>query len=202
MSENRDPKISIQGRVVPFAIVNGKLSPSSVMGSVSLGREVIPRYADLILRYDTVSEFPPVGDERLIYLCTNTMTMYLWNDDESSYMPITNSSDSIYIDTTENWNSRITFIPERKDIIIYTDRGHIDDGQGNQIDVPGIKIGDGNAYLIDLPFVGDDDKYAILYELRHHTENTAIHVSPSDRTFWNNKLNCVVEDGNLIFNRL
>ena len=29
----------------------------------------------------------------------------------------------------------------------------VDDGL---IDVPGIKIGDGNAYNIDLPYVGDD----------------------------------------------
>ena len=202
MGENRNPEVSIQGQIVPFAIVNAKLSPSSVMGSVDLGRSIIPKYADLILRYDFVTDFPPVGDERLIYLSMSTMTMYLRYDETESYTSISNSIDAIYIDTTENWNSKISFIPERKDIIIYSDHGHIDDGQGNVIDIPAIKIGDGNAYLIDLPFVGDDYRYQILSELRRHTENTSIHVSQNDRDFWDNKLNCEVLDGNLIFNRL
>lgn len=202
MSENRNPEVSIQGQVIPFAIVNAKINPSSVMGSVSLGRSIIPKYADLILRYDFVSEFPPIGDERLIYLALNTMTMYLWDDQTMSYKSITNSENAIYIDTTENWNSKISFIPNQKDIIIYSDHGHIDDGEGNSIDVPAIKVGDGNAYLIDLPFVGDDSRNQIFYEIRRHTENELIHVSQNDRLFWNNKLNCTITDGNLIFNRL
>ena len=107
-----------------------------------------------------------------------------------------------YTDTTENWNAKRSYIPDRGDIVIYTDYGHMDDGYGNVIDVPGIKIGDGNAYLIDLPFVGADVRYQILTELRAHSGNTLIHVTPEDRAFWNNKLNCTVNDGNLILNRL
>lgn len=104
-------------------------------------------------------------------------------------------------DTTEHWNAARTFIPLRGEIIIYTDHGQIDDGYGNMINVPGIKVGDGNAYLIDLPFVGNDQRYAILQELRAHTNNSEIHVSAEDRLFWNNKLNYNINDGNLIFNR-
>lgn len=104
-------------------------------------------------------------------------------------------------DTTANWNANRSFIPLRGEIIVYTDHGQMDDGYGNQINVPGIKIGDGNAYLIDLPFVGNDQRYEILQELRSHTNNQLIHVSPEDRSFWNNKLNYTINDGNLTFNR-
>ena len=104
-------------------------------------------------------------------------------------------------DTTENWNLNRGFIPLQGEIIIYTDHGKMDDGYGNMINVPGIKIGDGNAYLIDLPFVGAEERYAILQELREHTGNWSIHVSDADRSFWNNKLNYSMHDGNLVLNR-
>lgn len=104
-------------------------------------------------------------------------------------------------DTTEHWNAARTFIPLRGEIIIYTDHGQMDDGYGNTINVPGIKIGDGSAYLIDLPFVGNEVRYEILQELRAHTNDWSIHVSAEDRSFWNNKLNYTISDGNLTLNR-
>ena len=104
-------------------------------------------------------------------------------------------------DTTANWNAHRDFVPLRGEVIIYTDHGQIDDGYGNMINVPGIKIGDGSAYLIDLPFVGDDVRYQILHELRQHSGNTDIHVTAAEKIFWNNKLNFTINDGNLILNR-
>lgn len=104
-------------------------------------------------------------------------------------------------DTTANWNAVRDFVPLRGEIIIYTDHGQIQDDFGHIINVPGIKIGDGSAYLIDLPFVNDDVRFQILSELREHTGNMDIHVSPNERTFWNNKLNFSINNGNLIFNR-
>ena len=109
---------------------------------------------------------------------------------------------NVYTDTTENWNEKIGYIPERGDIVIYSDKGQIVDDYGETVNVPGVKIGDGNAYLIDLPFVGADVRYQILTELRAHTGNTTIHVTDAEKQFWNNKLNCTVNDGNLILNRL
>lgn len=104
-------------------------------------------------------------------------------------------------DTTANWNAHRDFIPMRGEVIIYTDHGHIEDGFGHMINVPGIKIGDGSAYLIDLPFVNDDVRYQILTELREHSQNTDIHVTQNEKTFWNNKLNYTINNGNLILNR-
>lgn len=115
---------------------------------------------------------------------------------------IIQSGNKIYLDTTANWNAKRSYQPLRGDVIVYTDHGQIDDGYGNMIDVPGVKIGDGNAYLIDLPFVGADVRFQILRELRAHTSNTLIHVTPEEKEFWNNKLNCQVNDGNLVLNRL
>lgn len=109
---------------------------------------------------------------------------------------------NVYTDTTQNWNEKIGYIPNRGDIVIYTDKGTIVDDYGETVNVPGVKIGDGNAYLIDLPFVGADVRYQILTELRAHTENRVIHVTDEERQFWNNKLNCTVNNGNLILNRL
>lgn len=105
-------------------------------------------------------------------------------------------------DTTANWNAQAQFIPLRGEVIIYTDHGQIEDEFHNTINVPGIKIGDGNAYLIDLPFVNDDARYQILTELRMHTGNAEIHVTAENKAFWDNKLNMTVSDGNLILNRL
>ena len=105
-------------------------------------------------------------------------------------------------DTTAHWDEKRSFIPMRGEIIIYTDHGQIEDEFGNVVNVPGIKIGDGSAYLIDLPFVNDDVRYQILTELRLHSGNRDIHVTSEEKTFWNNKLNCTVDNGNLILNRL
>jgi hypothetical protein len=117
-------------------------------------------------------------------------------------MDTVNARICIRRDTTANWNARMDFIPMRGEAIIYTDKGQMDDGYGNVINVPGIKIGDGSAYLIDLPFVGAEERYAILQELRQHTDDWSIHVSQEDRERWNNKLNYSIHDGNLVFNRL
>jgi len=105
-------------------------------------------------------------------------------------------------DTTANWNAHPAFRPEKGEIIIYTDHGTISDEFGENVNVPGIKIGDGDAYLIDLPFVNADVRYQILTELRLHSGNTEIHVTSEEKEFWNNKLNCIVSNGNLILNRL
>lgn len=103
-------------------------------------------------------------------------------------------------DTTANWNANLGFIPLRGEIIVYTDHGTVEDNQGNTVYVPGIKVGDGSAYLVDLPFVGGDVD-GVIQELRTHTSNNDIHITSAERTFWNNKLNFSIYGGNLVFNR-
>ena len=99
------------------------------------------------------------------------------------------------IGSTVEWQARLNYIPNKGDILIYTDKETLSDNTT----VPGIKIGDGLAYGIDLPFVGDD----IAEDLLSHINNTTIHMTAAERTKWNNKITCedTVSDETLILTR-
>lgn len=104
----------------------------------------------------------------------------------------------VRMNTTAYWNSMPDFVPKRGMMIVYTDSGQTPDGR----DVPGIKFGDGSAYLIDIPFVNEDMTLELERLLNQHILNSDVHVTPAEKAFWNNKLNCAVNDGTLILNRL
>lgn len=107
-------------------------------------------------------------------------------------------------DTTANWNAARGFIPLEGELIVYNDYATIRkviNGVEQDVTVPAIKIGDGRAYVQDLPFVNDELRDQIL----NHINNPEIHVTVAEKLFWNNKLNVndsseVVNDA-LIFNR-
>lgn len=116
-------------------------------------------------------------------------------------------------DTTANWNQAGGFIPLRGEIIIYDDyetKTWTEMEYGEEVtktvNIPNIKIGDGSAYVQDLPFV-DQRTREILME---HINNQEIHVTLQEKAFWNNKINIddseeIVQgdlmDDTLIFNR-
>ena len=52
--------------------------------------------------------------------------------------------------------------------------------------VPGVKIGDGRAYVQELPFL-----HEIPQEIWDHIYNTDIHVTPEDKDFWGDKINII-----------
>jgi len=81
---------------------------------------------------------------------------------------------AIYYDTTANWNSQVSLVSERNAVYIYTDYQ-----QSGNLDLAGFKIGNGNAYVVDLPFT---DK---LY--KQHINDSTIHITQTEREFWNNK---------------
>ena len=68
------------------------------------------------------------------------------------------------------------------------------DSEGNPVEeqvlIPGIKVGDGKAYVQDLPFI-DQDLRALVGD---HIANELIHVSLSDRQKWDNKID-LIDDG-------
>lgn len=108
-------------------------------------------------------------------------------------------------DTTANWNATIGMIPLAGEIIIYTDYKTITkevDGESVTINVPAIKIGDGMAYVQDLPFIDDGTSGDDFY---NHITNQDIHVTPAQKQKWSNKINVndysEVVDGALIINR-
>ena len=77
-------------------------------------------------------------------------------------------------------------------LVVYSDYVQYTDPEtGKTVYVPGIKIGDGSAYLSDLSFLGDgspDQGWEILIE---HVNNWDIHVSATDRHRWDQKLNLI-----------
>lgn len=88
----------------------------------------------------------------------------------------------VLYNTKEGWNAQPSLMSEEGTIYIYSNytTTTID---GVTKNVPGIKIGDGTSYLIDMPFMNSD----FTSQLMEHINNTIIHVTPAEKTFWNNK---------------
>ena len=87
-------------------------------------------------------------------------------------------ADKIHFDTTANWNSKLNLVAKKGHIYCYSDWRVDDEGKY----IVGIKIGDGKAYLIDMPFT--DELWA------DHVEDVIIHITQQEREFWNNKVRC------------
>lgn len=85
---------------------------------------------------------------------------------------------SIEFDTTAGWGSKLNKIGDINTIYVYTDYQQDEDGNN----LAGLKVGDGQAYLIDLPFID-----SIYYD---HVRDTDIHITAEERVKWNNKVTC------------
>jgi len=95
-------------------------------------------------------------------------------------------------DTTANWNNAVGFIPLEGEIIIYTDYDTVDG-----VNIPAMKIGDGKAYVQDLPFMtaGVDQQ-----DFLEHIRDNVRHTSQQEKEYWNEKVSIEkVEQENLIF---
>lgn len=159
------------------SIISGRLSSGGLSGNIS-----IPKTAT-IGNYESLLNKPQINGVEL----SGNMT-----------------AQDLYIvseNTTEGWNSNPQYLPKAGEICVYTDYMTIQDDLGNDIVCPGIKVGDGNSYLIDMPFVGAETRYLLLQRIRAHEENMTIHVSAADREFWNNKLNYDAVGEELILTR-
>lgn len=91
-------------------------------------------------------------------------------------IPSTVRVNNVLVGTTEEWNSKTGLIGAKNIVYVYTDRSINEDGQA----IPGFKVGDGLAYLIDLPF-NDDIMMA-------HIQDSSVHITDEERLFWNNKV--------------
>ena len=107
-------------------------------------------------------------------------------------MGATNARIQFKRDTTENWNNARGFIPLAGEVIVYTDyetKTWTVEEYGEKVMktalIPNIKIGDGNAYVQDLPFVDTNLRDTLM----EHINNQDIHVTLQDKLFWNNKIN-------------
>lgn len=100
--------------------------------------------------------------------------------------------------TTAQWKARPQFIPEEGQIIAYTDWRKKIGADGTEKVITGFKFGDGKTYGIDLPFVNESVASEIEEELRTHVTNQQIHVSRTDRTKWDGKLNSTISGETLV----
>lgn len=83
--------------------------------------------------------------------------------------------------STATWNSQPQLISARGYIYIYSDYRQNQQGQN----IAAMKVGDGRAYLIDMPFTDD-----LLYA---HIADTVRHITQEEREFWNNKIRCYMD---------
>ena len=94
----------------------------------------------------------------------------------------------VYCHTKAEWAVMTELLSEKGAIYVYTDEYE----DGNTY-IPAIKIGDGLAYVVDLPFI--DKKYA------QHINNTQIHITAEDRAKWDNKVTCYASGERVIFTK-
>lgn len=92
--------------------------------------------------------------------------------------------------TTEEWGQRSGEISEENVLYVYTDFSTDENGNPQ----PSISIGDGKAYIGDLPKISGVSQAVI-----EHLNNKIIHVSKDDRTNWDDKVKCDIDGENLIF---
>ena len=93
--------------------------------------------------------------------------------------------------TTAQWATQTQLVSQPNTIYIYTDHHTKSDGNGGTIDIAGFKLGDGQAYVIDLPFLNVDEE-----AFNEHVNNALVHITNSERTSWNNKCSCFIDNNN------
>ena len=123
-------------------------------------------------------------DNDTIYFTTDNGKLYIGDKEVSGEA-------AIHYGTTAYWNSQSTLIGENNHIYVYTDYTTIT-SNGETKNVPNIKIGDGNAYLIDNPFITTSVEQLI----NLHINDTTQHITAEERTIWNDKIRCYLSENN------
>lgn len=78
------------------------------------------------------------------------------------------SGAKIYYDTSENWAQKTSLVSEKGSIYVWSDKY-----SSGGIPVPAMKVGDGLAYVVDLPFSSEP--------IDDHINNMMVHLSERDR---------------------
>lgn len=126
-----------------------------IQGAMKIGVKTVKE-----LKFIPFSEFPEIGDPAILYIDTTGSKAYYWND--AMYNSI--SGNAIMAKSTAEWAITPGIVSELGSIYVYTDYRK-EDG----VNIPAMKIGDGSAYVQDLPFFSTG-------------------VTEADRAFWNNKV--------------
>lgn len=182
-------RLNISGSLNEDKKLTGKLSSANDISGMSRFPDVIDRTA---IHYDTTENWNAnpliIGERSHIYIYSDYSSIE--KDGETVYIPaikigdgtsyltdmpfITSDSSTaanVIVKTSSEWAENPSLVSVRGTIYVYMDSDNVR-----------IKIGDGNAYVVDLPFVsvtGDD--------FSDHINNTVIHVTAAEKAAWNNK---------------
>jgi hypothetical protein len=91
-----------------------------------------------------------------------------------------------YYNTTAYWNDSENrkIVPEKYAYVIYSDAWQRTEN-GQTVNIPAVKIGDGVTRVIDLPFLGEYESQVII----DHINDNVRHITQQERERWNSKLN-------------
>lgn len=173
--------------------------PIDIVSTNDEGVIPTPEYAGLIQKVYTEEDF---GGEFAADSNSDTFNAHAINrlHERVSDVERIVAKGSVITGTTADWDASVGYIPDLGVIVVYTDH-QTKDVNGETVYVPGIKIGDGLAYVQDLPFVDD----VLSAALAAHIADGTLHTSQEEKLAWNRKLN--VDDNSevvneaLIFNR-
>lgn len=91
-------------------------------------------------------------DGALYVVQTGAETGDVYADINGQRIKIGTGSGGTFIHTTAEWQQLSELVSARGSIYIYSDARSYQDGE-ETVYVPGIKVGDGTSYVVDLPFV-------------------------------------------------
>jgi len=170
------------------------LPSSKVEGTIYVTSDERAVYLDLDgntrIRIGNYQEYPTVAALALnanpstsaLYYIAEDNVLARWNGDTYETI-VAGGGWTAKTETTAYWSAQTSYIPAAGALIVYSDYATVD---GNS--VPNFKVGDGLAYVVDLPFVGDDLRAA----LASHMADTTAHITAAERAAWNNKVSASV----------
>ena len=91
--------------------------------------------------------------------------------------------------TTTDFEDMKTTVPSIGQLFILTDLRSITKSDGTTITSAGIKVGDGIKTIEQLPYID--------WFYWDHINDKNIHVTAEQKTFWDNKITCKVDDETL-----
>ena len=202
-------RLDITGQLVNSSLVDsGKLSTDNQMA----GRSHLPNVLDrTAIHYDTTENWNSrtmlVGERSHIYIYSDYTSTIIDGEtvlvpamkigDGNSYlidMPFVTggSAGNVIVKSSDEWAETPELVSDKGTIYVYMDK----DESGNITDVK-FKIGDGVAFVVDVPFVSPSKN-----EFDSHINNTDVHVTPAEKEAWNNKWRgylSTAEGENLVF---
>lgn len=202
-------RLDITGQLVNSSLVDsGKLSTDNQM----TGRSHLPNVLDrTAIHYDTTENWNSrtmlVGERSHIYIYSDYASAEIDGEtvlvpamkigDGNSYlidMPFVTggSAGNVIVKSSDEWAETPELVSDKGTIYVYMDK----DESGNITDVK-FKIGDGAAFVVDVPFASPSKN-----EFDSHINNTDVHVTPAEKEAWNNKWRgylSTAEGENLVF---